>query len=142
MPILNYTTEVDVHRTVGEIQACLAKAGAMAVSVDYGDQGQPVALMFLVKIQDTPVSFRLPSRHQGVYRRLNDDPNIARKFKTEIQAQRVAWRIVKDWIEAQMAIIDAGQAELAEVFLPYAVTGSGATVYQAFKSDQKLLQGG
>jgi len=138
MPILNYTTEIDVHRTVGEVQGCLARAGAMAVSAD----AQPEAIMFLVRVRDVPVSFRLPSRFQGVYKRLCDDPGVPRRFKTENQARQVAWRIVKDWVQAQMAIIEAGQAELAEVFLPYAVTESGKTLYQIFEADQKLLQAG
>ncbi len=142
MPILNYTTEIDVHKSIGEIQKSLAKAGAIAVSVDYDGQGEPMALMFLIRFQGEPVSFRLPSRWEGVLKRLNNDPKVPRSFKTEIQARRVAWRIVKDWVEAQMAIIEAGQAELVEVFLPYAVTNSGQSLYQVFNSSQKLLQAG
>jgi hypothetical protein len=38
-----------------------------------------------------------------------------------------------------MAIIEAGQAQLAEVFLPYAVTGTGKTLYQEFESGNQLL---
>ena len=43
----------------------------------------------------------------------------------EQQAQKVAWRIIKDWVEAQMAIVEAQMADVAEVFLPYAVTNTG-----------------
>jgi hypothetical protein len=32
-----------------------------------------------------------------------------------------------------MALIDAGQAELAQVFLPYAQSASGQTFYEAIK---------
>ncbi len=142
MPILNYTTEIDVHKSIGEIQKSLAKAGAVAVSVDYDGQGEPMALMFLIRFQDQPVSFRLPSRWEGVLKRLHNDPKVPRSFKTETQARRVAWRIVKDWVEAQMAIIEAGQAELVEVFLPYAVTNSGQSLYQVFNSSGKLLSAG
>ena len=42
-------------------------------------------------------------------------------------------RIVKDWCDSQMALIDAGQAELAQVFLPYAQTADGETFYQKLK---------
>jgi hypothetical protein len=142
MPILNYTTEIDVHKTIGEIQRVLAKAGATAVIVDYNGQGEPQALMFLIKFHDEAVSFRLPSRWEGVLRRLHNDPKVPRGFRTETQARRVAWRIMKDWVEAQMAIIEAGQAELVEVFLPYAVTNSGQSLYQVFNSSQKLLSAG
>jgi uncharacterized protein YceK len=142
MPILNYTTTISAHKTVGEIQEILAKAGAMAVSIDYGPEYQPEALMFLIRVRDVPVSFRLPSRWQGVYKRLLNDPKVPRAQRNEEQARRVAWRIVKDWCEAQLAIVDAGQAMLAEVFLPYAITQSGATIYQVFENNQKLLMAG
>jgi hypothetical protein len=52
--------------------------------------------------------------------------------------ERVAWRIVKDWIEAQMAIVEAGQAEMAEVFLPYATIEDGTTtMFRAFQLVQE-----
>jgi len=53
----------------------------------------------------------------------------------------VAWRIIKDWIEAQLAIVEAEMVEMAEVFLPYAVTKSNKTLYQDVienKSDMLL----
>ena len=142
MPILNYTTKIPPHKTVGEIQAILAKAGALTVSVDYGPGGQPEAMLFVVRVQNTPVNFRLPSRWEGVLKRLQNDPEVPRALRSEEQARRVAWRIVKDWVQAQMAIIDAGQAMLAEVFLPYAVTPSGQTLYQVIESTQFLLAPG
>lgn len=53
---------------------------------------------------------------------------------------RVSWRIVKDWVEAQMAIVEAQLAEVGEVFLPYAVTKKGNTLYKELKQDgMKLL---
>lgn len=141
MPIINYTTKIDVHKTVGEVQAILAKAGARSVSVDYDSESLPVAVTFVIKIGEQPVNFRLPSNWEGVLLRIRTDPNITRGLKTEAQARRVSWRIVKDWIEAQLAIIDAGMAALPEVFFPYAVTRTGRTVYQEF-SDGRLLASG
>jgi hypothetical protein len=140
MPILNYTTTIDVHKTMGEIQEKLAKAGALAISIDYGEGGTPTALTFVVKIRDVLVNFRLPSRHEGVFRRLTLDENVPNRFRTEDQARRVAWRIIKDWVEAQLAIIEAGQAELAEVFLPYAVMPNGRTLFQEFETNKNLLE--
>ena len=141
MPLLNYTTTISAHRTVSEIQERLARSGATAISVDY-DDGEPVALVFLIRVRDTFVNFRLPSHHQGVWAKLKDDSNVPRKLRTEEQARRVSWRIIKDWVEAQVAIIEAGQAEMAEVFLPYAVTPSGQTLYQEFKGGRYLLSDG
>lgn len=43
MPILNYTTKIAAAKTVGEIQAILARAGAQSISIDYDEHAQPIA---------------------------------------------------------------------------------------------------
>lgn len=134
MAILNYTTKIDPIKTIGEIQGILAKHGAKNISIDF-DKSIPVALTFLVDLNGEFINFRLPSNHAGVYKVLCNNKDIARQFRTEEQARRVAWRIVKDWIEAQMAIIEAGLATLPQVFLPYAVLTSGQTVYDAVEGN-------
>lgn len=140
MPILNYTTKIPVHQTVGEILQILAKAGATNTSIDYDAAGEPVALTFTIRVQDFPLRFRLPSKHAGVLKLLENDKSIDRTaYRTEAHARRVAWRIVKDWIDAQLALVEAEQASLAEVFLPYAVTKTGNTLYQEFEANQKML---
>ncbi len=60
------------------------------------------------------------------------DKKVPKPLKTKEQAARVAWRIIKDWVEAQIAIIDAGMATVTQVFLPYAQTPEG-TVYECFE---------
>ena len=139
MPILNYTTTIAVHKTVSEIQEKLAKAGAIAVSIDYDEQKQPSALTFAIMVRNYPVNFRLPSRWNGVYHKVRSDYTISKKLRTEEQARRVAWRIVKDWVEAQLALIDAGCAELPEVFLPYAVSPTGETLFEKLSSSPQLI---
>lgn len=51
---------------------------------------------------------------------------------------RTSWRIIKDWVEAQMAITEAGLADVAEVFLPYAIT-KGTTLYKSIKSNGMMM---
>jgi hypothetical protein len=141
MPILNYTTKIDVRRTASEIQDILADAGAQGVSIEYKDR-IPVALTFRIEMQGRLVSFRLPSKWEGVLKLLQKDAKVERRFKNEDQARRVAWRIVKDWVEAQLAIIQAGTAELAEVFLPYVIhPQTGRTLFEEFKSGYLLPAG-
>jgi hypothetical protein len=57
----------------------------------------------------------------------------------EIRGSNVAWRICKDWIEAQMAYIKAQQAVMSQVFLPYIVNSNGDTVYALFQKQQLML---
>ena len=56
------------------------------------------------------------------------------------QAERVAWRILKDWVEAQMAILESQMVEMDEIFLPYMINNSGQTLFEAYRSNQLLLE--
>jgi hypothetical protein len=135
MPILNYTTTISVQKTAGEIQEILSKADVKSVKIDYGSDHVPEAISFQIMAQGRLISFRLPSQWRGVYRMLIKDEKVERRFRNEEQARRVAWRIIKDMIEAQVAAIEAEAADLAEVFLPYMVNPeTNETLYEDFKN--------
>jgi hypothetical protein len=140
MGILNYTTKIDPEKSVAEIQSILARSGARSVSVQY-QGGQPSAIFFSIDMNDSPINFRLPSNWQGVLMVMNKDKKIPRPLKNNNQAMRVAWRIVKDWVEAQLAIIESGQAEFAEAFTAYATNSRGETLYQQLTHNPQLLLG-
>ena len=141
MPILNYTTTISVHKTAGEIQELLAKMGARTVVIEYSDR-VPDGIAFEVEVNQRVVAFRLPSRWQGVHKSLMRS-TAERRYKSEDQARRVAWRIIKDWVEAQLAIIEAGAAELSEVFLPYLVNPqTNQTLFEDFKNGYLQLSAG
>lgn len=131
MPIPNYTTKVPAHRSINEIQSILAQGGARSVNIEYDRLGQPEAISFGIEFKGNWVHFRLPSRWQGVQKALKNEASP--RFHSEEHAQRVAWRIIKDWVRAQMAIIEAELATLPEVFLPYAVRPDGKTLYEHFE---------
>ena len=138
MPISNYTTKVDSMTSVAEIQKILMMHDADKVMVEYQDK-MPVALTFQVKTANGFISFKLPANWEGVLRALTRDSNVPKASKTMQQALRVSWRILRDWIEAQMAMIEAELTSVDQVFLPYAVTKTGNTVYEDFKQDNFLL---
>jgi hypothetical protein len=137
MAILNYTTKVPVSNTMAEIQKILVKAGADAVLSEYGPGGVVASISFRVQTNHGPVHYRLPADIDGVTRTLKAD----KKYRDDAHSERVAWRIVKDWIEAQMAIIQAQMAELPQVFLPYAKTNTGETVYERVKNEGLKMLG-
>lgn len=130
MAILNYTTTISAEKTAGEIQIKLARAKAQAVLCEYGSDGVMTAMSFRILTKYGVISFRLPANTDGVYRALCKDQKIPRKLKSRQQAANVAWRVLKDWIEAQLAIVEAEMADMAEVFLPYAQDSSGTTIYR------------
>lgn len=135
MPLLNYTTKVDIFTTLGQIQGMLVKHGAKKILQEYDDNGQVEAVSFMI---NTPVGIqavRLPANVDAVQRVLTKQ-----KVKCDrAQAERVAWRIVKDWVEAQMAILESEMVTMDEIFLPYMIDKSGRTVYQLFATNVLLL---
>lgn len=139
MPILNYTTKIDSYKTITEIQKILAGSGATKMIVDNDTAGLPIALTFCINWHGSPLAFSLPCNFEGVLKAMRKSSKVPRSLCTEEQALRVGWRIVKDWVEAQMAIVEAQLASVAEVFLPYAVTKSGTTLYKHIESDSGLL---
>lgn len=138
MPLLNYTTKVDVYTTLGEIQGQLVKHGAKKIMQDYDEQCRITALTFMI---NTPAGYRgirLPANVDAVHKVLT-----RQKVKCDrTQAERVAWRIVKDWVEAQMAILESEMVQMDEIFLPYMVNDSGQTLFEAYRSNQLLIPEG
>lgn len=134
-PILNYTTTISAEKTVSEIQALLVKARAQAVLSEFED-GVLSSLSFRVITAVGQMSFRLPANSQKIYQVLVRG-KVPPKLRTREQAARVAWRILKHWLEAQLALIGAEMADFEQVFLPYAQTESGQTIYQLLK-DRKF----
>ena len=140
MALKNYTTSIDVTKTLGEIQAKLVKAGANAVLNEYDDQGYIVALSFKIRLNEQDISFRLPSDWRPVLQILEEDCKVPRRLCTQEQALRTSWRIIKDWIDAQLAIIETRMVKTEQVFLPYAVGKDGKTVYEYVLEGKLLLE--
>ena len=138
MAIKNYTSSVDVYTSLGEIQGALASHGARKVMVDYDQKGRPVGLMFAIETPVGSCGFSLPVNVDGV-RAVFAKQKIK---ETKGQAERTAWRNVRDWVMAQMAIIEAGQVQMEEVFFPYMTDGRGNTVYQLYQGGRLALGGG
>jgi hypothetical protein len=124
--ILNYSTQIEAGRTIGEIVSLLVAKRASSINTDYDEHGRAVALTFVIRIVDNLIPFRMSPNVAGVARKLPNSQDVAR-------AERVAWRILLRWVEAQMAMVESTQAEMGQVFLPYAVQTSGETVWQSFQ---------
>ena len=129
MAILNYTTQIKAEKTIMEIQQVLVKHGAMKIVTDYEGQS-PKAVTFCLMINNKMVGYSLPANYSGVLKSMKKSPKVPRRLLTEEQALRVSWRIIKDWVEAQMALVEAELADIPEVFLPYALTKNGNTLYK------------
>jgi len=82
-------------------------------------------------IVDTPygeMPFRLSANIDRVQAVLNKQ-RVRTRVEREM-ASRVAWRILKDWVRAQMARLDTEMVSIDEIFLPYMQTKNGKTLYE------------
>jgi len=141
-PLLDYTTSVPVSRTVAQVQAILVEHGARAVMMEYDDRGRITALAFNIKMPNRDLPIRLPidaAATLRVLQRQADNREIPGRYAKEEHAYRVAWRIIKDWVEAQMSLLETEMVKMEEIFLPYVITPGGQTVYQVMVEKQFLL---
>jgi hypothetical protein len=149
----NYTSDVPVSETIHRIEKVLVRCGVAGITKEYGPQGEVAAVAFSIVLPDTPkFNVRLPADKDAALQalwldyaagdRLSQDGNSiwsnARKKKRKRdfvdQAERTAWKIVQDWIEVQMSMIQLKQADHVQVFLPYVWDGQ-QTYYQRLKSN-------
>ena len=141
-PLLDYTTKVPVSRTIAQIQAKLVEHGARAVMMEYGDDGRIKALSFNVKRPNGELPIRLPidtASTLRVLQRQAANREIPSGYAKDDHAYRVAWRIVKDWIEAQMSLLETEMVKMEEIFLPYVITPGGQTIYEVMAGKGFLL---
>lgn len=135
MALLNYTTRIEAAKTIGEIQRTLAAHGAQSILTDYSAGGTVEALSFRILTPQGDIAIRLPIDPEAVLRILGRQHSLGKLRGHQgrpdrHQAIRVAWRIVKDWVEAQMAILETEMVKMEQIFLPYIITKDGKTVYE------------
>lgn len=148
MAIKNYTTDVPVNKTVSEIHLLLADHGAKRILFDYGENSRVTSISFTI---DTPAgeqAVRLPANAASVRAVLHEQKNNPKiRNRTAIddsmeQAERVAWRIVRDWLAAQLAILETEMVTIQQVFLPYFLDRQGRTLYEVYSSGALMLEDG
>ena len=143
MTILNYTTTIDAYKTVSEIEYILVKHKAKSIMKNY-DGETITGLSFLIDTGSQQLPVILPVKIDECLKVLKKEKreNPRKQIKdTREQAERVAWRILKDWVEARMALLDIEMVRFEEIFLPYIETEGGKTIYQRLEEKQFLLEG-
>lgn len=141
MNLKNYTSTVPALTSIGKIQRVLVEAGATDISQKYDPVTKIcIAISFRIKYKDTAMFFQLPAKVSACYEVLFKEvkrPQPDTKKRVFEQAERTAWKIVSDWVEIQLAMIQMEQAEMMQVFLPYAYNpATDTTFYDKMKSSE------
>lgn len=142
MTLKNYTSVVQVDRTITEIEKLLIKVGAKKILKDYNEMGKVSALSFVWELNGKQIPVRLPARVERVAeclrRRFNGDESLTSSQRKTIKhmmqdpdsAERTIWRIMLDWLEANIAIMEIDQVNMMEALLPFTVMENGNTLYE------------
>ena len=145
MATLNYTTSIGASRTVGEMQTLLARHGASRIAVTYQDQ-KPVGLSFQLETPHGGREFTLPVNVDAMHRLLVQQDNegllksgTKAKRSSREQAERVAWRVMKDWLAAQLALVETEMVGLDQVMLPYLHVDGDRTLYATYKEREQAV---
>jgi hypothetical protein len=123
MALKNYTSSVSAARSISFIETKLAKNGARQILKLYDDNGRVSGICFIIPFNGRDVPYKLPARLDECEKALR--ANLSSRSRPETikkiadQAERTAWKIISDWVEVQMAMIELSQVEMIEVFLPY-----------------------
>jgi hypothetical protein len=119
--VKNYTSTVVASRSVQHIEERLVEHGAMNILKLYEDKCL-VGIAFILDNNGEQLPFRLPARISNVEKQLRSEVKRPRKstFKNiKEQAERTAWKLLADWVDIQISLVELQQVKFMEVFLPY-----------------------
>ena len=133
------TTKKEPEETSSEIIKLLKNYGLTKFMFDY-ENGEIIGCIFSLKLeQNKDVPIRLPIRWEPLWEKAS--AGETKYIKDQEQAKRVAWRQILRWMESQLALIEIGMVETAEVFLPYMMIDKKRTLYQYMvANDMKLIE--
>jgi len=141
MPIANYSTTVEAIKSIGEIQGNLVAHGARSILMNYMKDGTIESLSFIVETPYGEMPIRLPVDIEAILKILKEQ-RIPPRYANRQQAIRIAWRIIRDWIRAQMAILETEMVRMEQIFLPYMITKDNRTLYEAMVDKKFYLEQG
>src|SRR6056297_1618777 len=135
MPLKNYTTTISVEKTILQIEKALAKYGASHIYKMYNADALPEAIAFKYVVNGQQIAFKLPmeeSKIKDIFKKAVYKKELpSRYLDNKEQARRTGWRIIKDWVDSQLALLEINLVTLDEIFLPYMYNErANKTMYQ------------
>lgn len=133
--IKNYTSTIPATTSLARIENFLVQAGAKMITKDYSSADKScIGLFFTFQVDLMPVNFKVTAQTEecynvllSTYKRITPEA----KKRCRDQAARTAWKIISDWVEIQVTMINLKQAMPLQLFLPFAVNkNDGKTFYE------------
>jgi hypothetical protein len=134
------------------MEELLALAGADMILKEYEENSEGdrivVGFTFTIKVNDVSMMFKLPSDTAKFADAMLADIKRAHKgtrARIVEQANRTAWRVLKDWMEIQLTMIRVHQVHPFKIFMGYLYDPrSKETLFEVAERTgfQKLLTAG
>lgn len=138
MNLRNYTSEVPAEKSINNIEKILIELKASRISKEYKN-GKVIAIAFSIPHGNGVMPFLLPAKVEPVKKFFLTQikkPSHAQIANAERQAERTAWKNVKEWVDLQATMIKLEQVEFMEVFMPYIYfLEDGKTLFERMKSN-------
>lgn len=144
MSLQNYTSAIPANKSIMMIEEKLVRHGATHIQKIY-ENNRLISIDFIKEIDGYPMAFRLPAQIKACENILRSNVKRPRKdtYKNiSEQAEKTAWKIVFDWVCAQMTMIQLSQVEFLQVFMSYLYSPVDKKTYFEIikeKGVQKLL---
>jgi|WetSurMetagenome_2_1015567.scaffolds.fasta_scaffold266443_2 hypothetical protein len=147
MYIKNKSSKMKIQDIIAKITARLIQADANNIRQETSNQ-QVVGIYFTLDINGTTIQFKLPAKSEAVINAMLKDiktkPHHAKYNemvdRVKEQGEVTAWKILLDWVEVQLTMIQTESVEAAEIFLPFAYNPTlDKTLFQIMKSDSKAM---
>lgn len=136
MAIKNYTSTVKPTKTINEIENILLEHGIRQIHKNFDSEGKVSGIYFTIPFNDRMVHYKMPAKIDEVRKILKNQKEDTSEpvATTHVKnAECVAWRIIKDWIDSQLAMVAVNLVDIHQIFLPYAVDpATDETLYDKF----------
>lgn len=133
MPVAIKNAQSRSNATFDKLQSILARHKARQIGYDFDDNGRVSSLMFVIEVNGNTIPVKLPARVPNVayilYRQRYDTLPATKQE----QAYRTAWANIRDWVDAQLALVDTDMVKMEEVFLPYMIDAKGQTFFEVMQ---------
>lgn len=140
MALKNTFTKAPVSSMLADIQKALVRVKAIGMTYKFTQTGQIEGLSFGLNIDGKDVGFILPVSIEKIRAVLKKEGN--KRWDDDDYVYRVGWACMRDWVVAQMALIETEMAEPMQVFLPYAQGKGGVTLFEQVQHSGLLLGNG
>lgn len=142
----NFSTKIDSFKTIAEIEKLLTTNGAKGIMKEFTPDAKIKLIYFMINTKHGDITYKLPCDGERIRQTLI---KLKREKKIKItmpkaqsldHATNVGWRILKDWLYAQISLINIEQTSFEEIFLPYAFDPkTGQTLFEKIKNSNYAM---